>query len=161
MAFPGGDRKASLAFLKTPILSLWLFFWLLPLSFLAPNELQYYIENLKPPRIPPLADTLFEKTVWERKVSHLVLEEKGGRYYVTLLMMERFPYNYKSQNYPIHYVFDNLKDAIEKFHFLDRFLQQRGVLRVKIHNNVIIEEKVLFPGYPELPRSRQELVPKN
>lgn len=125
------------------------FFFLLLVGciFAQSDELLYYHENLKPPQIPPLADTLFEKTVWERKVSHLVLEEKRGKYYVTLLMMERWPYNYKGQNYPIHYVFYDLNKAIEKFYFLDDFLKRRGVLRVKIHNDVIIDEKILFPGY--------------
>lgn len=91
-----------------------------------------------------LKDTLFEKTVWHKKVSHIVLEEKQGYYHVTLLMITPHPYNYKSYNYRIYYEFSDFKQAMIKLNWLHRFLKEDGVLRVRIFGSKIISEKVLY-----------------
>jgi len=110
------------------------------------RQLRYYeLEFEKePPRVWP--DTLFEKTVWHKKVSHLVLEEKKDRFFVTLLMIMPYPYNYKSQNYPLHYEFFEYEKAFKKFIWLDKFIKNNGVLRIKILGSIIIEEKIIYKG---------------
>ena len=95
----------------------------------------------------PLYDTLFEKTVWKRKVSHLVLEEKSGHIYLTLLMISPYSHNYKSFNYALHYEFKNYIDAYKKYRWLDDFLDRYGVLRIKILGSKIKSEEILFEGY--------------
>lgn len=102
----------------------------------------------------PLRDTLFEKTVWHKKVSHLVLEDVKGKARVTLLMILPYPYNYKSQNFAIYYEYDNYKAAYDKYIWLDSFLKRNGVLRVLISGSRITEEKILFDGYDHIPEER-------
>ena len=113
------------------------------------DQRNYYIYNLitKPDYF--LNDKKKKKTVWRRKVSHLVLETVEDRHRVTLLMMERYPYNYKGQNYPIYYEYRNFEQAMQKYIRLDKFLSASGVMRVKIHGSLITDEKILFPGYVE------------
>ncbi|MES0488626.1 MAG: hypothetical protein ABUK01_01450 [Leptospirales bacterium] len=110
------------------------------------SELRYYELEFKkePPRVWP--DTLFEKTVWHKKVSHLVLEDKKDRFFVTLLMISPYPYNYKSQNYALHYEFFEYEEAFAKFVWLDNFIKNNGVLRIKILGSMIIEEKIIYKG---------------
>ena len=91
-----------------------------------------------------LKDTLFEKTIWHKKVSHILLEETSGSHRVSLLMIIPYPHNYKSQNYAIYYEYENLKEALEKLHWLDHFLKSNGVLRVKINGSKIVSEKIIF-----------------
>jgi len=94
-----------------------------------------------------LKDTLFEKTVWHRKVSHILIEESAEIHRVTILMILPYPHNYKSENYAIYYEYKEMKEALEKLHWLDRFLKSKGVMRVKINGSKIVSEKILFKGY--------------
>ena len=115
---------------------------------IAANELDYYKNEFKTSIEHPLKDTLFEKTIWRRKVSHIVFEHRDSLYRVTLLMILEYPYNYKSQNYAIYYSFKDFKKAYDKYIWLNQFLDSSGVARVKINGNEIIDESILFPGYP-------------
>ena len=112
------------------------------------NPLDYYQDEFKKEEKHPLADTLFEKTVWHKKVSHIVIEEKPHAYQVTLLMILSYPHNYKSQNYPLYYEFTTFQEAFEKFTWLNRFLRNNGVLRITITGSKITSEKVLYEGDP-------------
>jgi len=91
-------------------------------------------------------DTLFEKIVWHKKVSHLVIEVTEVGFKVTLLMIQPAPDKYKSQNYPIFYFFKTHAEAYEKFVWLDEFIRNDGVLRVKINGSQIQKEKILYRG---------------
>ena len=110
----------------------------------AENELDYYKIHFQQKPKHPLADTLFEKTVWHRKVSHLVLEERAKKYRVTLLMITPYPHNYKSENYPLYYEFHSRKQARLKFEQLDSLLRENGVLRVHIKGSLIVKEETLY-----------------
>jgi len=108
------------------------------------DSLLYYKNNFRRLKKHPLADTLFAKTIWHKKVSHIVLEEVSQKIKVTLLMIMPYPYNYKSKNYAIHYEFRSYQKAFDKFTWLNKFLKKDGVLRVKIMGSKITSEKVLY-----------------
>lgn len=110
------------------------------------DSLQYYHLHFKKQPKHPLADTLFERTVWHRKVSHIVLEEQKNNFRVTLLMILPYHYNYKSQNYAIYYEFETYKQAFEKFIWLNKFLKQNGVARVFLNGSRIQKETILYAG---------------
>jgi len=110
------------------------------------NPLDYYRIHFEKKEKHPLADTLFEKTIWHKKVSHIIIEEKTHSYQVTLLMIMPYPHNYKSQNYPLYYEFASFKEAFEKFTWLNKFLRQNGVMRITILGSKITSEKILYPG---------------
>lgn len=107
------------------------------------EELQYYRDEFNAGYKYPIYDTLFEKIVWERKVSHLVMEFHNNEYRVTLLMMEEYPHNYKGQNYPIYFAFKSFPDAAKKFEAMNTFLRSNGVMAVGITGKRIVRERVL------------------
>ena len=114
------------------------------------NPLDYYHLEFETPEKHPLADTLFEKTIWHKKVSHLVIEEKPGSYQVTLLMILPYPHNYKSQNYPLYYEYATFQEAFDKFTWLNKFLRRNGVLRITILGSKITGEEILYEGNDEV-----------
>lgn len=122
--------------------------WALHAAEKDENPLDYYRIHFEKKEKHPLADTLFEKTIWHKKVSHIVLEEKPDLYQVTLLMIMPYPGNYKSQNYPLHYEFTNFQEAFEKFTWLNGFLRKNGVMRITILGSKITSEKILYEGDP-------------
>lgn len=107
------------------------------------DELQYYRNEFEARYKYPVYDTLFEKIVWERKVSHLVMEFHNNEYRVTLLMMEEYPYNYKGQNYPIHFAFKKFPEAAAKYEFMNNFLRNNGVMAVGLEGKKIVKERIL------------------
>lgn len=123
------------------------------------EEYQYYRDEFTAGYKYPVYDTLFEKIVWERKVSHIVMEFHGSRaasrdsdeYRVTLLMMEEYPYNYKGQNYPIHFAFKSFPEAAKKFEEINHFLRNSGVMAVGIEGKKIVKERVLVAPVGNVP----------
>lgn len=107
------------------------------------EQLQYYRDEFEAGYKYPIYDTLFEKIVWERKVSHLVMEFHNNEYRVTLLMMQEYPHNYKSENYPIHFAFKSFADAAKKFETMNHILRNNGVMAVGIDGKTIVRERVL------------------
>lgn|GEM_PF-1841683 len=107
------------------------------------EQLQYYRNEFEAGYKYPIYDTLFEKIVWERKVSHLVMEFQNNEYRVTLLMMQEYPHNYKSENYPIHFAFKSFGDAAKKFETMNHFLRNNGVMAVGLDGKRIVRERVL------------------
>jgi hypothetical protein len=114
-------------------------------------ELQYYRDEFEAQYKYPVYDTLFEKIIWERKVSHLVMEFQNNEYRVTLLMMQEYPYNYKSHTYPIHYVFKTFAEAAEKFESLNYFLRNNGVMAVGLNGKKIVRERILVEAKGNAP----------
>ena len=125
-------------------------------------ELQYYRNEFEAQYKYPVYDTLFEKIVWERKVSHLVMEFQSNEYRVTLLMMQEYPWNYKSQTYPIHFAFKTFPEAAEKFETMNHFLRNNGVMAVGLNGKKIVRERVLAEAKGNVPpRPRLEDWPGN
>lgn len=107
------------------------------------EELQYYRNEFEARYKYPIYDTLFEKIIWERKVSHLAMEIHGNEYRVTLLMMQEYPWNYKSQNYPIHFAYKSFGEAAQKFTSMNHFLRNNGVMAVGLNGKKIVKERIL------------------
>ena len=109
----------------------------------AENPLRYYENEFIPRKPYQVYDTLFEKIIWHRKVSHLVLGEHNGKHRVTLLMIEEYPYSYKGLNYPIHFEFDRFDQASKQLAYLDQFLRKNGVMAVGLKGNTVSHSRVL------------------
>jgi hypothetical protein len=89
-------------------------------------------------------DTMFERVIWHKKVSFLVIESLQKGYHVTMLVVPESPYNFKGTTYPLHYFFLNYNEAFKKFIWLDSFLKKKGVLKVKIQGSNIVNEKIMI-----------------
>jgi len=125
------------------------FFVLFFLFFINPllsenNPLDYYKLEFGKPDQKGFHDTLFKKYIWHKKVSHIIIEDKSDYFFVTILMILPYPHNYKSENYPLHYKFNNFQDTFNKFKWLNEFLKKNGVLEVTIRGNLITNETVLY-----------------
>ena len=126
------------------------------------SALEYYRNEFEARYKYPVYDTLFEKVVWERKVSHLVMEFHNNEYWVTLLMMEEYPYNYKGQTYPIYFPFKTFSEAAQKFESMNLFLRNNGVMAVGLQGKRIIKERILVESKGSVPpRPRLEDWPGN
>ncbi|MDH5717221.1 MAG: hypothetical protein OEZ22_06250 [Spirochaetia bacterium] len=124
-------------------------FIILFFSNIAAEDVEDAVEILKEKKY--LADTLFEKTVWRKKISNIILEEAGETHRVSFLMIIPYPHNYKSQNYALYYEFNTYREAFEKFIYLDKFIDNNGVIRIKILGSKIISEEVIYnPFDPQL-----------
>ena len=137
-----------------------LFFFLFSLHFIFSQSFSenilthkdyYYLHFLKHKK-HFLRDTLFEKTIWRKKVSHLVIESNPYHtskkddhlYRVTLLMIQQYPDNVYSHNYPIYYEYNTLEEAQTKFIWLDQFLNKNGIARVSLNGSKIIKENIIL-----------------
>ncbi len=57
-----------------------------------------------------------------KDVSHIVLEARTDHIRVTLLVSERFPYNYKAKSSPFFFRVEDEKKAMELASDLDKYL---------------------------------------
>ncbi|WP_109020351.1 hypothetical protein [Leptospira kobayashii] len=57
-----------------------------------------------------------------KEVSHIVLEARTDHFRVTLLVSERFPYNYKASSHPFFFRMEDEKKALELANTLDNYL---------------------------------------
>ncbi|MDH4199425.1 MAG: hypothetical protein OEV66_03505 [Spirochaetia bacterium] len=113
-------------------------------SLFAENN--FYDSFFQPSLKTQYNDTMFERVLWQKKVSHLVMETVADGYLVTLLVIPESPYNFKSQAYPLHYRFGSYENAFKKFLSMDQFLKSGGILKVTISGSNIIGEKILKDG---------------
>jgi len=65
-----------------------------------------------------------ERVVNRKQVSNIILETRNDHYRVTLLVSDRFSYNYKSKSYPFYYKMINEKNAVKAAQKLDKYLDK-------------------------------------
>lgn len=81
-----------------------------------------------------------ERILNRKDVSHIVLETRPGGFRVTLLINERFPYNYKSKSAAFYY--SNIKDSKEGLELaekLDRYLTSGFNMKIRFNGSEIYE----------------------
>lgn len=81
-----------------------------------------------------------ERILNRKDVSHIVLETRPGGFRVTLLINERFPYNYKSKSAAFYY--SNIKDSKEGLDLaekLDRYLKSGFNMKIRFNGSEIYE----------------------
>ncbi|PKA14959.1 hypothetical protein CH363_16195 [Leptospira haakeii] len=81
-----------------------------------------------------------ERILNRKDVSHIVLETRPGGFRVTLLINERFPYNYKSKSAAFYY--SNIKDSKEGLELaekLDRYLKSGFNMKIRFNGSEIYE----------------------
>ena len=65
-----------------------------------------------------------ERIVNRKQVSNIILETRTDHYRITLLVCDRFPYNYKSKSYPLFLKMTNEKTALREAQKLDKYLDK-------------------------------------
>ncbi|WP_232224585.1 hypothetical protein [Leptospira fainei] len=80
-----------------------------------------------------------ERILNRKHISHIILETRPGGYRITLLVNERFPYNYKSKSAPFFVRVRDAKAGLELAEKLDKYLDRGYSLRVHLNGSEIIE----------------------
>jgi len=80
-----------------------------------------------------------------KDVSHIVLESRTDHIRVTLLVSERFPYNYKATSTPFFFRMEDEKKAMELATQLDQYLDTGKSLTIMLSGS---EVKQLLWGEP-------------
>ncbi len=80
-----------------------------------------------------------------KEVSHIVLEPRIDHYRVTLLVSERFPYNYKAVSSPFFFRLEDQKKAIDLASQLDLYLESGKSFTITLAGSEI---KTLIWGEP-------------
>lgn len=86
---------------------------------------------------------LFYRILHRKNVSHIVVESRPTHYRVTMLVSDRFPYNYKSRTYPLFIKTLDEKEAIKIATELDEYLQTGYELKIWLNGSRIMSYKFL------------------
>lgn len=91
----------------------------------------------------PWGLSLFERIVNRKHISHIVMEVRPDHYRVTLIVSDRFPYNYKSTSYAFFIRYKDAKSAQEVATTLDKHLDSGEELKLYLNGSEIISYKLL------------------
>ena len=72
----------------------------------------------------PWGLSLFERIVNRKHISHIVMEVRPDHYRVSLIVSDRFPYNFKSTSYFFFLRYQDAKTAQTTANILDKHLDQ-------------------------------------
>lgn len=87
--------------------------------------------------------TMEERIVNRKHISHIVLETSPQGFRLTLLINERFPYNYKSKSGPFYFIkVNNAKEGLELAEKLDRYLVSGHNLLIRLNGSEILEYRL-------------------
>ncbi|TGK34886.1 hypothetical protein EHQ12_06290 [Leptospira gomenensis] len=106
-----------------------MFYLLLPVVFFS--VLPVFAET------NPWSLPLGERIVNRKHVSHIVIESRTDHFRVTLLLNERFPYNYKSTAASLFIRVRNEKEAMDVSEKLDRYLESGWNMKLYLSGSEI------------------------
>jgi len=85
--------------------------------------------------------------IWNRKqISYFIAEKRPDHFRLSLLVCERFPYNYKSQSSAFYFVRENEEEILDLQKKLGEHLERGEEITVRLRGSEIIE---LVFGTPE------------
>ncbi|PJZ64503.1 hypothetical protein EHQ27_18440 [Leptospira wolffii] len=87
----------------------------------------------------PWSLSVEERIVNRKSVSHIVLETRPGGFRLTLLINERFPYNYKSKSSQFFIRVRDAKEGLELAEKLDKYLESGYNILLRMNGSEIVE----------------------
>lgn len=93
--------------------------------------------------INPWNLSIQERIINRKHISHIVIEAAADSYLVTLLVCDRFPYNYKAQSYPLSIATTSAREADQLVAKLDAYLKTGQNLYIKINGKRIVRYRFL------------------
>lgn len=91
----------------------------------------------------PWGLSLFERIVNRKHISHIVMETRPDHYRVSLIVSDRFPYNYKSTSYPFFLRYQDAKTAQETARNLDKHLDLGLEIKLFLKGSEVTSYKLL------------------
>ena len=79
-----------------------------------------------------------ERIINRKNVNNIIIESKDEFYQVTLLVSDRFPYNFKSHSYPFFIRVYDEKKALFLAQKLDKYLEKGNDIEIKLKGSEII-----------------------
>ncbi len=81
-----------------------------------------------------------ERIINRKHVAQIVLETRRDGFRLTLLINERFPYNYKSKAAPLYFIkVKDAKEGLELAEKLDKYLDSGYNMRIRLNGSEILE----------------------
>lgn len=106
-----------------------MFYFLLPALF--------WIGPLFSAETNPWDLPIHERIINRKHVSHIVIETRADHTRVTLLLSERFPYNYKARSGSFFIRVNDEKEALELSEKLDKYLESGWNLKIYLSGSEI------------------------
>lgn len=91
----------------------------------------------------PWGLSLFERIVNRKHISHIVMETRSDHYRVSLIVSDRFPYNYKSSSYAFFIRYQDASTAQETAKKLDKHLDLGLEVKLFLKGSEIKSYKLL------------------
>lgn len=86
---------------------------------------------------------IFERIIHRKHVSHLVMETRKDHYRLSLILSDRFPYNFKSRQYAFFIRFTSEEEALNTSKFFDKQLDSGKEIYIRLDGSEIIKYKFL------------------
>lgn len=101
---------------------------------------QFYLsaEEINPWSLP-----IYERIVSRKNISNIVLETRPDHYRVTLILSDRFPYNYKGRSYAFFIKYEDVKEAMETAKSFDKHLDSGKEIYIYLDGSRIKSYKFL------------------
>jgi hypothetical protein len=91
----------------------------------------------------PWGLSLFERIVNRKHISHIVMEVRPDHYRVSLIVSDRFPYNYKSTSYAFFIRYQDAKTAQDTAKLLDKHLDAGYEVKLFLKGSEISSYKLI------------------
>ncbi|MCU0824268.1 MAG: hypothetical protein MUF77_06460 [Leptospira sp.] len=72
-----------------------------------------------------------------KEVSHMVVETRVDHVRLTLIVSERFPYNYKMMSFPLYFRLEDEKKALELANQMDKYLDSGKAFTITLNGSEI------------------------
>ncbi len=91
----------------------------------------------------PWGLSLFERILNRKHISHIIMETRPDHYRVTLIVSDRFPYNYKSSSYAFYLKYQDANTAQNTAKELDKHLDMGLEIKLFLKGSEIQSYKLL------------------
>ncbi|EKR74846.1 hypothetical protein LEP1GSC041_3131 [Leptospira noguchii str. 2006001870] len=107
-----------------------MFYFLLPTLFL--------FCRLESAETNPWSLPIGERIINRKHVTHIVIETRADHFRVSILLNERFPYNYKSRSSSFFIRVNDEKEALKISEKLDQYLESGWNLKIYLSGSEIV-----------------------
>lgn len=91
-----------------------------------------YSEDINPWNL-----TIQERILTRKNISHLLIDPRKNEYRLVLITSERYPYNYKSQSFPLFFRLETETEAIDLMNKMDKYLESGEAITIQLNGSEI------------------------
>jgi hypothetical protein len=91
-----------------------------------------YSEDINPWNL-----TIQERILTRKNISHLLIDPRKNEYRLVLITSERYPYNYKSQSFPLFFRLETEAEAMYLMNKMDKYLESGEAITIQLNGSEI------------------------